>query len=97
MSDADIISYGQTKNPFQTIDPLEGNNKGADSYRMDLASAKGGSIAAVTGGNKVIMDTDWQKIPDDWLGTHQLFCKWFSSITSGTGIQVQYWKQFKWE
>ncbi len=92
MSSSAIESYGQVKNPFNIFDPLEGENRGHDSDRMDIDYARGGQMAYVIGPNKEIMHTRYQKIPNDWLGLHQLNVRWDCTNTPNPyGLVLEYW------
>lgn len=81
---------GLTKNIFHII---EGTRNRADNVaKWDIDDAKDGVVAAVIGPNQTIVDTDYYPM-NELIGLHQLKVRWFTSITSGNGLVVQYWKK----
>lgn len=81
---------GLTKNTFKIIEST--SNLGQDAIIDQNADAKDGTYAKVRGPNKIIVDTGYFPI-NELIGLHQVSVRWFSSISSGNGIQIQYWRK----
>ena len=83
---------GLRKNMFNIID---GQNVIHDNAILnDEPLAKDGVTAAVKGPGKTIIDTGYYEM-NEFVGLHQLKLRWFSNISPGEGLIVQYWKKDK--
>lgn len=81
---------GLRKNMFNILDGQ--HNIHDNATLIDESNAKDGVVAAVKGPNKPIIDTGYYEM-NELVGLHQLKIRWFSNLTSGNGLVVQYWKK----
>ena len=80
---------GVTTNPYRMIQATEKIGNGADVVNNSDASF--GLVASVTGPGKTIMDTGYFPF-NEFIGAHHLDIRWYSNISSGYGMTLQYWK-----
>ena len=80
---------GITTNPFKIIQATD--KIGKDAQTVGNTDATFGVVAQVYGPNQIIMDTGYFSA-NELIGPHHMDIRWFSDISSGNGLILEYWR-----
>ena len=81
---------GVTTNPFKIIQATD--KIGKDAQTVENTDASNGVMAQVYGPNQVVMDTGYFSA-NEFIGPHHIDVRWFSDLSSGDGLTLEYWKK----
>ena len=81
---------GITTNPYRIIQAT--TNIGPHASIVEESTASYGVVAEVFGPNQIIMDTGYFPM-NELVGGQHLDVRWFSSVNSGIGLTVEFWRK----